>query len=74
MRKHAAAQGDAEFHRLMADYYTKLAAATDHTLHWWDYADAKQKEQDNVALFQKYSAQADEFGAKVEALKVVAHG
>lgn len=69
VRKHAAAQGDAEFHRLMTDYYTGLATTIDHTRRWWEYADAKQKESDNMTLFQKYSAQAAEFGAKLIALQ-----
>lgn len=70
VRAKAAATGDAEFHRVMADYYTARVATIDPDVDWWGFADAKQKEQDNIDLFQKYSRNVEEATARIKAEEV----
>lgn len=37
---------DAEFHRMMANFYTERVASLDPHTQWWEFAEAKQKQYD----------------------------
>lgn len=67
-RAHAAADVEAE--RLMCDFYTDRVASIDHETHWWEYAEAKQKQADHTAAWQRATDKAIEAEAKLEAEKV----
>lgn len=67
VRAKANAFGEAEYHRMMSDYYSGCVAAIDPHADWWGFADAKQKEQDNIAMFQEYSKKVSEASARIEA-------
>lgn len=67
VRDHAKLISDADYHRIMANYYTARAATIDPNNDWWGYASVKQKEYDNVQEHARYVERATEAGARVEA-------
>ena len=64
---HAEAIGDLQYARTMRAYYSALAAKTDPTVKWWDYANAKEKEQDYDEQFKRKEKLVDERSALVDA-------
>lgn len=38
---------EAEFHRTMASFYSERVMETDPNTHWWEFAEAKQKQHDH---------------------------
>lgn len=65
----ARANSDAEFHRIMANFYTERASSIDPQIDWWDFAEAKQKEYDHVEEHQAHGARGAETAAVVDAEK-----
>ena len=67
LKAHAKAASDAEYHRIMADFYTKRADKIDPEIDWWGFAEAKQKETEHVQDHQHKVIQRNEAMIKVDA-------
>lgn len=68
-KAHAQAKAEVEAERLMCDFYSERVANIDHETHWWEYAEAKQKEADHLAAWRRAVDKAQEAEAKLEAEK-----
>lgn len=66
-RSNAQAVADVEAERVMCDFYTGLVQKTNHETHWWEYADAKQKQADHHGAWARAVTKAQEAAAKLEA-------
>lgn len=58
---------DAEFNRTMTNFYTQRSASINHETHWWEYADAKQKEHDHTQAWQHAAQSAAEAETRADA-------
>lgn len=57
----------AEFNRTMANFYTSRVGSLDPHTHWWDFADAKQKQYNHQEAFIHNEQQTVEAQAIVDA-------
>ena len=67
-RYKAEIHSDFTFHEAMRSFYQERVAQIDPHTNWWEFADAKQKHQDNHELADHYLKLCNEAQAKVEAL------
>ena len=67
-RRKAEIHSDFIYHDAMRSFYEERVAQIDPHTDWWEFADAKQKHQDNRELADHYLKLSNEAQAKVEAL------
>jgi hypothetical protein len=60
IKRQARETAEAEYHRAMADWYTKQVDGIDPHLNWNEFAVVKQKEHDHLLEFHAYRQRADE--------------
>lgn len=46
-RVRAREEAEAEYHRKLAEYYTQRVLSLDPDTHWWEFAEAKQKQYEH---------------------------
>jgi hypothetical protein len=60
IRTEARLASEAEFHRTMADWYTKQLDGIDPHADWWGFAQTKQKEQNHIADHRVFEGRREE--------------
>lgn len=60
IRRQARMASEAEFHRAMADWYTRQVDKIDPHTDWWHFAANKQKESDHLLEHSVYARRAEE--------------
>lgn len=53
-------QSQAEYHRLLADFYTERVMSIDPHTDWWAFAEAKQKQYDHQTECLLYTQRAEQ--------------
>lgn len=57
-RTRAREEAEAEYHRIMANFYTDRVLAIDPNADWWGFAEAKQKQYDHQTECLRYERRA----------------
>lgn len=63
----ARSSAEISYHQELEEFFSKQAASIDHTVDWWDYANAKEAEKENQIEKLREAKLSTKLSAKTQA-------